>query len=69
MLKTILLLHVEQHSPLLIGMKNVYRLSYDSNVKPLADELVKAAPTGAWNIIKTHFENHFQNGAVIYSVG
>lgn len=41
---------------LLAEMCKVYRLSYDSDVVPLANELVRADPTGAWNIVKAHFE-------------
>lgn len=41
---------------LLSAMGKIYRLSYDSNVAPLADELVRFNPTGAWKIIKAHFE-------------
>lgn len=42
---------------LLTEMGKAYRLSYDSNVVPLADELVLADPAGAWDIVKTHFED------------
>lgn len=41
---------------LLTEMGRAYRLSYDSDVAPLANELVQADPTGAWNIVKAHFE-------------
>jgi hypothetical protein len=41
---------------LLDKMREVYRLSDDSNVKSLANELVQANPSGAWGIIKAHFE-------------
>lgn len=41
---------------LLTKMGEIYRLSYDSDVEPLANELVQANPSGAWEIIKTHFE-------------
>ena len=32
------------------------RLSYDSNIQPLANELVLANPFGAWKVVITHFE-------------
>lgn len=41
---------------LLTKMGEVYRLSYDSDVEPLANELVQANPSGAWGVIKAHFE-------------
>lgn len=41
---------------LLTEMGKDYRLSYDSNVVPLANELVLANPAGAWDIVETHFE-------------
>ncbi len=41
---------------LLTKMGEVYRLSYDSDVAPLAHELVQANPSGAWGIIKAHLE-------------
>jgi len=41
---------------LLTEMGKNYRLSYDSDVEPLANELVRADPVGAWKIVKTHFE-------------
>lgn len=41
---------------LLTEMGKAYRLSYDSDVVPLANELVQADPTGAWNIVRMHFE-------------
>jgi len=41
---------------LLTAMGEEYRLSYDSDVEPLASELVKADPYGAWNVIKKHIE-------------
>jgi hypothetical protein len=44
---------------LLAKMREVFRLSYDSDVKTLANELVQANPSGAWGIIKAHFEETF----------
>lgn len=41
---------------ILADMANVYRLTYDSFVAPLATEIVRANPTGAWQIVKAHFE-------------
>lgn len=41
---------------LLTKMGKVYRLSYDSNVVPLTNELVQADPIGAWQIVRAHFE-------------
>lgn len=41
---------------LLTKMGEVYRLSYDSDVEPLANEFVQANPSGAWEVIKAHFE-------------
>lgn len=41
---------------LLTAMGKVYRLSYHTNVVPLANELVQVDPAGAWNIVKAHFE-------------
>ena len=41
---------------LLTKMGEVYRLSYDSNVEPLANQLVKSNPSGAWQIVRNHFE-------------
>lgn len=41
---------------LLTEMGKVYRLSYDSNVVPLVNELVQADPIGAWKIVRAHFE-------------
>lgn len=41
---------------LLSEMSKVYRLSYDHDVVPLANEIVRAYPAGAWNIVKAHFE-------------
>ena len=41
---------------LLTEMGKVYRLSYDSNAAPLANELVQADPIGAWKIVRAHFE-------------
>ncbi|AJP48077.1 hypothetical protein PG1C_05585 [Rugosibacter aromaticivorans] len=41
---------------LLTEMGKAYRLSYDSNVVPLANELVLADPAGAWDIVEMHFE-------------
>jgi len=41
---------------LLTEMGKAYALSYDSDVAPLADELVRADPAGAWQIVKVHLE-------------
>lgn len=41
---------------LLTQMGETYELSYDTYVKPLADELVRADPYGAWALVKRHFE-------------
>lgn len=41
---------------LLDRMNKAYSLSYDSNVSPIANELVQTDPVGAWNIVKTHLE-------------
>jgi len=41
---------------LLVKMGDVYRLSYDSDIEPLANELVQANPSGAWKLIMAHFE-------------
>ncbi len=41
---------------LLTKMGEVYRLSYDTNVQPLANELVRANPSGAWKVVTAHFE-------------
>lgn len=41
---------------LLTKMRETYRLSYDSYVQPLANELVQANPAAAWVIVKAHFE-------------
>jgi hypothetical protein len=41
---------------LLNAMGKEYRLSYDSYVEPLANELVKIESVGAWEVLKTHFE-------------
>ena len=41
---------------LLTGMGRTYNLTYDSNVAPLANELVQANPTGTWTIVRTHLE-------------
>lgn len=41
---------------LLTKMRGIYHLSYDSNSSLLANELVQADPSGAWRIIKKHFE-------------
>lgn len=41
---------------LLTQMREAYELSYDTDVKPLADELVRSYPHGAWNLVKKHFE-------------
>ena len=40
---------------LLTKMREVYHLSYDSDVEPLANELVQANPSGAWGIIKARW--------------
>mgnify|MGYP002040169521 FL=1 len=40
----------------LSGMGKVYRLSYDSNIVALANELVRTDPSGSWKIVSTHFE-------------
>ncbi len=37
-------------------MGEVYRLSYDSDIEPLANELVQANLLGSWQVIKDHFE-------------
>ena len=49
------------HIPLLLDslltkMEDIYSLSYDSDVKPLANELVRANPSGAWKIVTVHLE-------------
>jgi len=41
---------------LLTRMGEHYELSYDSDVGPLANELVQANPFGAWEIVKEHLE-------------
>jgi hypothetical protein len=41
---------------LLIRMRESFRLSYDSDVQPFANELVQANPSGAWEVIKAHLE-------------
>lgn len=41
---------------LLIQMGETYELSYDSDVKPIADELVRCDPHGTWELVKKHFE-------------
>ena len=41
---------------LLTAMGNAYRLSYDSDVEPLTNELVRIDPSGAWKIVMTHLE-------------
>jgi len=41
---------------LLTEMGKNYRLSYDHDVVPLANDIVRADPTGAWEIVKSHFE-------------
>lgn len=41
---------------LLCNMGEAYELSYDPDVQPIANQLVKANPSGAWGIIKEHFE-------------
>lgn len=40
----------------LTRMGEVFRLSYDSDVATLANELVEKNPSEAWEIVKTHFE-------------
>jgi hypothetical protein len=42
---------------LLSQMGRDYRLSYDSYLEPLANELVVADPSGAWQVIKNHLES------------
>jgi hypothetical protein len=42
---------------LLTAMGSDYRLSYDNDVMPLANDLVRADPSGAWKIVKAHFED------------
>jgi len=44
---------------LLTEMGKTYSLSYHEDVEPVADELVRADPVGAWNIVKGHFERTF----------
>ncbi len=41
---------------LLIQMGKTYELSYDTYAKPLADELVRVDPIGAWALVKRHLE-------------
>lgn len=41
---------------LLTEMGKTYELSYDTYAKPLADELVRVDPQGAWTLVKKHFE-------------
>lgn len=41
---------------LLTRMGETYALSYDTDVKPISDELVRSDPHGAWALIKKHFE-------------
>lgn len=41
---------------LLNEMDYDYSVSYDSNIEPLANELVRANPAGSWEIIKIHLE-------------
>jgi hypothetical protein len=41
---------------LLTEMGKVYRLSYDTYVEPLANDLVRTDPAGAWSIVKKHIE-------------
>lgn len=41
---------------LLAKMGESYKLCYDSDVSSLADHIVKADPSGAWRVIKQHFE-------------
>jgi hypothetical protein len=41
---------------LLTGMMDIYSLSYDTCFSSLANELVDSDPSGAWNIISSHFE-------------
>ncbi|MFZ6648468.1 hypothetical protein ACO0LO_22280 [Undibacterium sp. TJN25] len=41
---------------LLTGMGKVYRLSYDTYAEPLATNLVRTDPAGAWDIVRKHIE-------------
>lgn len=41
---------------LLAGMGEAYHRSYDTDVVSLANELVRVDPTGAWQIVRGHFE-------------
>lgn len=41
---------------LLTEMGKVYRLSYDTYAEPLANDLVRTDPAGAWDIVKKHVE-------------
>lgn len=41
---------------LLSAMGDEYRLSYDNYVRPMADEIVRADPEGAWGVVCKHFE-------------
>lgn len=45
---------------LLYEMGKEYRLSYDHDIVPLANELVRADPSGAWKIVKKHLEEGLQ---------
>jgi hypothetical protein len=42
---------------LLTRMGTAYRLSYDSDVAPIADQLARADPRAAWGIVKAHLED------------
>jgi len=46
---------------LLTKMVESFRLSYDSDVQPFANELVQANPSGAWEVIKGHLEKIHPN--------
>lgn len=46
---------------LLTKMIENFRLSYDSDVQPFANELVQANPSGAWEVIKGHLEEIHPN--------
>lgn len=41
---------------LLFEMQENYRLSYDSDVVEVANRLVQIDPSGAWKVVKAHFE-------------
>lgn len=41
---------------LLTAMGETYALSYDSSIEPLANEIVRSDPDGAWNLVSTHLE-------------